>query len=292
MSRPSVRTSGPPTALELGRPTVTIDDLVTPNRTTLRFSPAGLLTEAEMRPESSLRYLDEMLAAATLSALVPQEVAGPFERVKAVHRYGLFNYGFFTIASIQASFLGELALGVRFVEAYAVGLPLVDRSGQERAVLMPSTFRDVAMAMGSRGSHPHRARAGRKSWILDGHPTFDASFNSLLKWAYSTGRLSGWLGDQWRRNEDRIKYGAITRVRDDFAVPEGWNGMTEVEQAAWWRAFRVGWESRQLDTVRELRNLAAHPTYHQIVTPVDSGRAIIDVAAMINSMWGGDGQSR
>jgi hypothetical protein len=61
--------------------------------------------------------------------------------------------------------------------------------------------------------------------------------------------------------------------------------MSSAEQAAWWEGFRRRWEDRNLDVVRELRNLAAHPTYHQIVTPVDSGRAIIGAAAMINSLW-------
>jgi len=260
-------------------------DLSTPDKTTLRFSPAGFLTAAEMRPEASLQYLDEMLAAASLGPSVPEEVKGLFDRLKAVHRYGLFKYAFFTVAATEASLIIELALGVRFVEEYRLGLLLVDRAGQERAVLKPSTFRDVVAAMGPRGSHPHRARKGGQSWILDGHPMFDASFNSLLKWAQSKGLFREWLGDRWRRNEDRIKYAAITHVRDDFAVPDRWNQMSNGEQAAWWEGFRRRWEDRNLDVVRELRNLAAHPTYDQIVTPVDSGRAIIAAAAMINSLW-------
>jgi hypothetical protein len=43
--------------------------------------------------------------------------------------------------------------------------------------------------------------------------------------------------------------------------------------------------------VRELRNLAAHPTYHQVVMPADSGRAILEAAAMINSLWDDDDQA-
>ncbi len=271
--------------------TKNVDDLVTPDRTTLHFSPAGLLTQGEMRPEASLRYLDEMLVAATLRSRVPEDVAGPFERLKAVHRYGLLYYGFFTVAATEASLITELALGVRFVEEYRLGLPLIDRAGQERAVLEPSTFRDVVLSIGPRGSHPHRARKGQQSWILEGHPSFDGSFNSLLKWAHSMGLFRGWLDDQWRRNEDRIKYAAVTHVRDDFAVPESWNQMSDSEQAAWWEAFRRRWEDRQLDVVRELRNLAAHPTYHQVVMPVDSGRAILEAAAMINSLWDDDDQA-
>ena len=271
---------------------MSLEDLCRPDATTLRFSPAGLLTAAEMRPEASLQYLDEMLAAASLGPSVSDEVKGPFDRLKTVHRYGLFNYGFFTVAATETSLIIELALGVRFVEEYRLGLPLVDRASQERAVLNPSTFRDVVAAVGPRGSHPHRARRGGQSWILDDHPTFDASFNSLLKWAQSMGLLREWLGDQWRRNEAAIKYAAVTHVNDDFAVPDDWNQMGYAAQAAWWESFRRRWEDRNLEVVRELRNLAAHPTYHQIVTPVDSGRAIIAAAAMINSLWEGDDQPR
>lgn len=209
-----------------------MDELLSPDKATLRFSPAGLLTQGEMRPEASLIYLDEMLAAATLRSRVPEDVAGPFQRLKAVHRYGLLYYGFFTVAATEASLITELALGVRFVEEYRLGLPLIDRAGQERILLEPSTFRDVVMSIGPRGRHPHRARKGQRSWILEGHPSFDGSFNSLLRWAHSMGLFRGWLDDQWRRNEARIKYAAVTHVRDDFAVPEGWNHMSDSEQAA------------------------------------------------------------
>ncbi len=229
-----------------------------------------------------------MLAAASLRSRVPEEVTGPFERLKAVHRYGLLYYGFFTVAATVASLVTELALGVRFAEEYRLGLPLVDRAGEERAVLELNTFRDVVTSIGPRGSHPHRARKGQRSWILESHPSFDGSFNSLLRWAHSMGLFRRWLDDQWRRNEDRIKYAAVTTVRDDFAVPEGWNHMNDSEQATWWKAFRRRWEVRQLDVVRELRNLAAHPTYRQVVMPVDSGRAILEAAAMINSLWDED----
>jgi hypothetical protein len=97
--------------------------------------------------------------------------------------------------------------------------------------------------------------------------------------------LEQWLGDRWHRREDQIKYAAISHSGPDTAVPDEWNEMSESEQATWWAAFRRRWEVRELDVVRELRNLAAHPTYHQIVTPVDSGRAIIEAAALINSLW-------
>src|SRR5688572_12508497 len=106
--------SGQQTSVEPELSTVTlgVDDLVTPDRTTLHFSPAGLLTQGEMRPEASLRYLDEMLVGATLRSRVPEDVAGHFERLKAVHRYGLLYYGFFTVAATEASLTTELALGV------------------------------------------------------------------------------------------------------------------------------------------------------------------------------------
>ena len=262
-----------------------MEDLTTPDRMTLRFSPAGLLTAGELRPADSLRYLDEMLAQAHLESDVPSEVAGPFERVKAVHRHGILNYGFFTVAFTEASLLPELALGVRFVAQYPAGVVLVERTSGDRAVLHPNSFRDVVTGLGPSGAYPHRARRGQRSWTVEGHARFDASFNSLLTWARSNGLLDQWLGDRWRRNEDRIKYAAVTRSRPETAVPDDWNAMSDSEQAAWWVAFRHRWEDRELDVVRDLRNLAAHPTYHQIVTPVDSGRAIIEAAALINSLW-------
>ncbi len=262
-----------------------MEDLATPDRTTLRFSPAGLLTAGELRPRDSLRYLDEMLTGAELAGGVPREVAGPFERVKAVHRYGIFNYGFFTVAFTEASLFAELALGIRFIGEYRGRVVLIERTSGDRAVLHPSSFRDVVTALGPQGGYPHRARRGQRSWTVEGHPRFDASFNSLLKWAHSNGLLDQWLGDRWRRNEDRIKYAAVTHSRPETAVPDNWNAMSESEQAAWWVAFRRRWEDRELDVVRDIRNLAAHPTYHQIVTPVNSGRAIIEAAALINSLW-------
>ena len=56
----------------------------------------------------------------------------------------------------------------------------------------------------------------------------------------------------------------------------------------WARAegFLVGQRNRRLDALfREFRNAVAHPSYH-LVTPVESGRTIRDLAETINRLWG------
>jgi hypothetical protein len=262
-----------------------LSDLATPDRMTLRFSPAGLLTAGELLPEDSLRYLNAMLEEASLNAQVPGEVQQAFERLKAIHRYGVFYYGFFSVAANEASLVTELAFGIRFIDAHRGRVVLVERHGDEQAVLHPGNYRDVVLALSPRGSHPHRARKGERSWMLEGHPTFDASFNSLLAWARAEGLLKRWLDDRWERSEDRIKSAALTRTHADTAVPSDWNEMGALQREKWWTALRDRWEAQQLDVVKELRNLVAHPTYHQVVTPVSSAGAILAAAALTNSLW-------
>lgn len=235
-----------------------------PDGRTLSFSPRGFSKAFAMKPEASAEFLESALAQAELIVDVPEDIVRAFSRLKTLFLHGIFEYEFFTVAMTHASLVTEMALGLRFVAEYPDGIPLTSSPGGERALIAASDFGTVVSAMSPRGSHPFRARRGAPSWRLDEAPRFDASYNSLLQWAHSRRLLKHWLDAEWERLEERAASGPTL-------LPEG--------------TARSQWEARRLELIRDIRNLLAHPTYHQIAMPPDSARAIIQAAAITNSLW-------
>ena len=83
----------------------------------------------------------------------------------------------------------------------------------------------------------------------------------------------------------------LTRVRPpEYAVPDEWSDFDEGARRVWWTAFRADiWERDEINVLVELRNLMAHSPPGRVVTPVDSARSLLAVAAFIDDLWPGDG---
>jgi hypothetical protein len=244
------------------------------------------MTDGVMKPEGTARFLQAQVAGARLGLAVPEDVRRSFERVRELHLYGLFEYGFFTVVDQAAWVLPESALGMRFIEHYRGQVPF--RHGEEAASLEASQFRDVAEAVGPGGRYSRR-----EGWRLHGHEhygegrTFDASYSALMQWARREGLLRRWLDKRWSSNEDTIRYAVLTRVHPpDYAVPENWLEMGEEAREGWWTSFRRNtWERDEIELLVKLRNLVAHSAPGRVVMPVNSATSLIAAAAFINGLW-------
>jgi hypothetical protein len=264
----------------------TLEALTQADPTTLRFSPHGLLGDRVMRAEASAEYLHASIVRAELSAAVPEDVRRSFDRVRQLHMYGLFKYGFFTLADHASWVLPESALGVRFIERYSGCIPF--GKGDLSKTLETDSFASVVEAVGSRG------RFSRKNgWRLVGHGSygsgrfFDASYWALLQWARLEGLLRPWLEDSWSQAEDQIRGAVLGRIRPpEYAVPDDWDALDETSKDRWWCAFRRDvWEGDQLELLVRMRNHSAHAPAGHLVMPPDSARSIHAVAGFINSLW-------
>lgn len=114
-------------------------ELPRPDPRVLHFSPYGL-AGGEVDPELSLEYVQRLVADCELHSGVPDDVRYQFEVVRLLHVYGHFAYEFFTIAVVHAQLLMEMALGVRFLQAYPDGVRLVHAKSGERALLSVSSY--------------------------------------------------------------------------------------------------------------------------------------------------------
>jgi hypothetical protein len=75
------------------------EDLLRPDELTLRFTPLGFATGSlVMRPEGSLRHLQESIGAAHLADEVPEDVWQSFDRLRKLYLYGVLDYDLFTLA--------------------------------------------------------------------------------------------------------------------------------------------------------------------------------------------------
>lgn len=296
------------------------DDLIRQDPLTARFGPLGLMTDRAMTREGSAAFLTGAVRDVPLSPWVPAGVREPFERVRELFRYGVFRYGFFTVADQAALTVPETALGVRFIEHYAKRVPLTLRGKEE--VVEADRFRSVAAALAPDGSHPYRA-----GWRLPRHEgragarSFNGSYRALLDWGLAEGLLGPWLDARWARMSDGISYALATQVRrpssarpflapsgwaslgrterrlwfrdfgDGFAVPDNWSEMPPADRDAWLEDFRrLKWEPDQLNALVGLRNMAAHPDGHTLVMPSQAVASIRAVAAFVNGLWPEQGQ--
>jgi hypothetical protein len=262
-----------------------ISELTTQDPTTAMFGPPGLMTSAAMTPDASADYLQAMTEGSQLGKRVPGEVRRSFERIRDLHAYGVFSYGFFTLAEGDTWLLPEAALGVRFIEHYAGRVPF--ERGDEQDCLKTSSFRTVVETVGAGGRFATKPR-----WHLAGHGPdatgryFNGSYGALMRWAYQEGLLANWLNDGWQAAEARIRYAVITHVSARYGTPDTWNEMDDGARALWWEEWRRDvWEQDQMSNLVVLRNVIAHAPPGNIVMPADSARAIASAAAFINALW-------
>lgn len=270
--------------VEVSKIMKTLVELVEPDPTTARFSPYGLLQDRAMSPADSAAYIQEMVGRAELADNVPEDVRRSFARIRGLHVYGVFQYGFFSLADQAAWIFMESALGVRFVDRLAGRIPFVQ--GATRAILEASSYQDVTEAVAGPYSY-------RQGWRLEGHEDygggrfFNGSYLSLMRWAHREGVLASWLLDRWTRNEVSIRAAVATKVSPPrYAVPDHWAVLSPAEQAAWWPGWRDSiWIPDEINNFVRLRNLVAHPRPGHTITPIDSAHAVVTVAEFVNAIW-------
>lgn len=186
---------------------------------TLHFGPLGL--GGPMPPERCLDLLNEEMAALTLPAEVPTEVRNPWDCLRELYVDGLFAYQNFTRVERDAPRILEVALKVRFLDHYRRAIPVV--VARVEAIKSVRTFNDVDALFGGRG--------GAERITLAGHPRFNASLASMVRWARSEGYFYG------QRNRVREEMTVAIRnrlVHSEFdlivAPPDALRTMSEIYQ--------------------------------------------------------------
>lgn len=217
-----------------------LEELIRQNERVRHFGPLGFSVNWILKPEASLQWLQTMIATYDLGPDVPETVRAYFELSRKLHTYGYFVYEFFTEASFRAYFAVELALKVRFLQEYNSQIPLTNRTTGAIDTLTVANYDQFEQDFGKEPfrRYRHFGMESKKGWDLKGHPDFDGSLNSLMKWVVQVGALRG----------------------------------RHVEGT--------------LEAIRNLRNVAAHPTGTTIVMPPDSAGAIKSAFNIINQLWG------
>lgn len=152
----------------------------------LYFTPLGL--GGPMPPDVAQQVFARDCEVLALPEVVPASVRSQFAKVLRMYADGVFSYDNFTAAPREAHRVLEVALKVRFLEHYAAGVPLVSNGSDE--LVMVRKFEEV---------HP---RLRRRKVRLKGHPRFNGSLASLLRWA----------------RDEHYLYGQRNRVREDATL--------------------------------------------------------------------------
>lgn len=183
-----------------------------------RFTGLGFDTTGILTVEASCRVRQQKVARFDLGADVPDDVREHFDRIRTLHVYGAFYYGFFTLVTSLVALAVELALKARLREVYPAEAALIDDE-------------DLTKLW-------HRAR---RSGIL-AHRSAE-EFQSALQ---------GYLDPMFWVGREK---GAFPIDRYDY------------------------------ETIRRLRNYAAHPSRSDTLMPPDSARHIQWLACLTNSLW-------
>lgn len=177
----------------------------------LFFTPMGL--GGPMTPEVAEQVFAHECEVLALPEAVPAGVRAQFAKALRLYADGVFTYENFTTVQREAHRLLEVALRVRFVEHYAAGIPLSVQGTDQVVVLCD--FEGVERRL--------RNRSAR----LKGHPRFNGSFASLMRWARAEGYFYG------QRN--RVREEATLQIRNYEAHSE-FDTMQMPPDA--WRALR------------------------------------------------------
>lgn len=174
-------------------------ELQRPDELTQRFTPHGLGISVQLSPEGAARFQTAAIAQAILANDVPQDVRDNFERARKLHRYGVLEYEFFTVAGDYALLVLEGALRVRFVSYYG-GEITVLRGGAEEKFAARS-FDEVRKI-------PRNAQLRSADDTL--HPV-PLGARALLDWARRERLLTG--------TRTRVVDHALAKLRDRAAHP-------------------------------------------------------------------------
>jgi len=214
---------------------------------TVPFGPRGMsLGGPVLTPEQSLQWVQEIVAAYDLNERVPEEVLGYYDVSRRLHVYGYFDYRFFTIAHERATFAAEFAVRRRFLDWHDGRVPVERGEGGE---IESGIIQATDTWKFDAQFRRKRRRRLAAQWRLQGHPAFDGSFGAHLEWARTTIDLGRYFA-------------------------KAANAQTGDERPG------------RLDALRDLRNMAAHPSVDMRVMPVDSARSIEFSWRFINALWG------
>lgn len=246
----------------------------------LAFGPDGLMTDRRMYPESSAAFIQRLAMHASLPNQVPQQVREYFAGARHAFVRGFFSYELFAVSAAIGALAEEFALGERFIDYFQNRLTLVGRDGEtvhvevERFGLLVEIVRPT-------GPHP------LKSWRIREAPGFSPMLGWLIKWAHERGLLTAWLNPGWQRAKPTMRSMVMTNQLPQFTPPT-WSDWTQDARDAWFEANARGrWEQDQVDTVRELRNALAHPTFAIVQDPISAAALLQTNAEFISSLWSG-----
>jgi hypothetical protein len=258
----------------------TIAELMRIDSRTGRFGPHGLMTDRRLTDESAVEYIQAIVSDFDLPSSVPEQVREHFETLRRLHTYGAFSYDLFAMSTSAANTAIEFVLGVRFVDWYSHGIPLVEHATGARESVVTDSYEHVRSRFGRKG------RDGNGGWYLEGDKLFDGSLASLLRWARSSRALGLWLDRIWSQCAINVISAELTVSGPSRRVPDEWTGWTTEERAAWVETtLRPLWEEEYLDNIRELRNLVAHRTSTFLTTPVQSAQSIRWLAELVTCLW-------
>jgi hypothetical protein len=159
------------------------DELIRPDRTSLRFTPLGLSTSGVLTPRAAAAFQDQTIAL-DLSDSVPDRTRKLFKRLQTIHRLGIWAYDMYTVADGYAIQVLEHAFTERLLGYYGNHIPIVGLRSSDHDVRAES-FQEL---LGSRG----KGRWRLKSLKMPGKTMpFDGTLEGLFAWARNEGLLRG-----------------------------------------------------------------------------------------------------
>ena len=165
----------------------TFAELTTPNEFVLRLTPLGFSTMGTLSADDAAKFQQETIAGADLHDDVPEDTRKNFERLRALHSYGILCYDAYTVAEDLAWLVLEGALRERFISAYSGEIPLVKADDGTQHPIVAQHFDEVDEAFRPGGSH------ARGTWSLKlttgGAMPFRGRMGQLLEWARKDGLL-------------------------------------------------------------------------------------------------------
>lgn len=181
----------------------------------LYFTPLGL--GGPMSPAAAQDVFAREGEVLALPDAVPASVRSQFAKALRMYADGVFTYDNFTTAPREAYRVLELALKARFLEHYAAGVALTSDGADELVVVRE--FEEV------------RQRLRRREARLKGHPRFNGSLASLLRWArdehYLYGQRNGVREDATLRIRNYEVHSEFDRVR---MPPDTWRTLRHVSE--------------------------------------------------------------
>lgn len=192
------------------------------------FLPGGgLAVWAPLSDSDAIVFAQQRLRARVLNPSVPEDLLQYFDGLRKLQLYGSFAYDFFSMVETLSKLGHELALGVKFIEAYQGLIPLAHRD-DGAAILEVSMFHQVEDALAFDGTYPLRS-----GWRLRDHKNFRPSLTGLLHWARERGLLTLWLDRQWDRSRWAVASVDLGRNQPHRWTPPEYDTWAEHERTAW-----------------------------------------------------------